>query len=166
MAASNPLDILLDHDKWATKQILSACEKLPPDQFARKFDIGPGSLQATITHTIGAIRAWTDTMAQRAQRPRVETSGIAYTPGQLFQLLDESAGEFESLARSHPLDEIVKRSRDGKEFSFTRGVVITHVATHGMHHRAQCLNMLKQLGVSPLPPSSVAEWSRFGESGK
>jgi uncharacterized damage-inducible protein DinB len=33
-----------------------------------------------------------------------------------------------------------------------------HVATHGMHHRAQCLNMLRQLGVNPLPPISVLEW--------
>jgi uncharacterized damage-inducible protein DinB len=58
----------------------------------------------------------------------------------------------------------VKRTRDGKEYSFTRGVVITHVATHGMHHRAQCLNMLKHLGVSPLPPSSVTEWARMADS--
>jgi uncharacterized damage-inducible protein DinB len=40
----------------------------------------------------------------------------------------------------------------------SRGGVITHVATHGMHHRAQCLNMLRQLGVTPLPKSSVVEW--------
>jgi uncharacterized damage-inducible protein DinB len=164
MAASNLLDILVEHDKWATKQILSACEKLTPDQFARKFDIGPGSLQATITHIIGAIRAWTDTLARQAPRPRPETSGIAYTPAQLFQLFDESMGEFTALAKSHPLEEIVKRTRDGKEYSFTRGVVITHVATHGMHHRAQCLNMLKHLGVSPLPPSSVTEWARMADS--
>src|ERR1019366_1129907 len=166
MPSSNPLDILLEHDKWATKQILSACENLTPDQFARKFDIGPGSLQATITHIIGAIRAWTDTLAKQPPRPRVETSGIPYTPAQLHQLLDESMGEFTSLAKSHPLDEIVKRTREGKEYAFTRGVVITDVATPGMHHRAQCLNMLKHLGVSPLPPSSVTEWARFVESAK
>jgi uncharacterized damage-inducible protein DinB len=34
--------------------------------------------------------------------------------------------------------------------------------THGMHHRAQCLNMLRRLGVQPLPPSSVAEWTWLG----
>jgi len=27
-----------------------------------------------------------------------------------------------------------------------------------MHHRAQCLNMLRQLGVDPVPPSAVVEW--------
>ena len=43
-------------------------------------------------------------------------------------------------------------------FTFARGAVITHVTTHGMHHRAQCLNMLRQLGVEQLPPSAVVEW--------
>ena len=46
----------------------------------------------------------------------------------------------------------------------TRGATIVHVTTHGTHHRAQCLNILRQLGVTPLPPSSVAEWTWMGES--
>jgi uncharacterized damage-inducible protein DinB len=160
MPTSNPLDILLQHDKWATQQIIFACQKLTADQFVRKFEIGPGSLQATVTHIIGAINAWTDTLTQQPQRPRVENSGIPFSPAQLLQLFDESTREFASIAKSHPLEQIVKRAREGKEYSFTRGAVITHVTTHGMHHRAQCLNMLKQLGMSPLPPSSVAEWAR------
>jgi uncharacterized damage-inducible protein DinB len=32
-----------------------------------------------------------------------------------------------------------------------------------MHHRAQCLNMLRKLGVTPLPKSSVAEWTLEGD---
>ena len=45
-----------------------------------------------------------------------------------------------------------------------RAAVLTHVATHGMHHRAQCLNMLRRLDVQPLPPSSVSEWTWLGET--
>ena len=41
---------------------------------------------------------------------------------------------------------------------------LTHITTHGTHHRAQCLNMLRQLGVTPLPPSSVAEWTWLGDA--
>jgi uncharacterized damage-inducible protein DinB len=163
MPTSNPLDILLEHDIWATRQILRACEKLTAEQFARRFEIGPGSLQATITHMISAVRTWTDTLAQQTPRPRPDQSGIQYSAAQLAAMFDETAGEFIAMAKSHPLDQIVKRVRDGKEYSFTRGAVITHVATHGMHHRAQCLNMLRHLGVSPLPPSSVAEWSRLAD---
>jgi len=54
--------------------------------------------------------------------------------------------------------------RDGRTFDITRGAVVAHVTTHGMHHRAQCLNMLRQLGVSPLPPSSVVEWTWSGDA--
>jgi uncharacterized damage-inducible protein DinB len=159
MPTSRPMDILIEHDKWATRQILLACQKLTPEQFARKFDIGPGSLQATTTHIIAAMNAWTDTLAQQPQRPRVD-QGDLYSPAQLLQMLDASAAEFAAIAKKHPLDQIVKRVRGDKEYRFTRGGVITHVATHGMHHRAQCLNMLKHVGVSPLPLSSVAEWTR------
>jgi uncharacterized damage-inducible protein DinB len=64
-----------------------------------------------------------------------------------------------------PLEEMVtRRLRDGKTLQLTRGAVLAQVATHGMHHRAQCLNMLRQLGVSPLPPSSVVEWTRLGDT--
>jgi uncharacterized damage-inducible protein DinB len=38
------------------------------------------------------------------------------------------------------------------------------VTTHAMHHRAQCLNMLRHLGVTPLPPSSVAEWTWLADT--
>jgi uncharacterized damage-inducible protein DinB len=160
MPTGNLLDILLEHDKWATRQMLLACEKLSADQFARAFEMGPGSLQATIAHIIGAMRRWTDTLAERPRRPRVDESGIRYSPAQLLELLDESAGEFIAIAKKHPVEQIVKWTRDGQEYCFTRGSVVTQVTTHGMHHRAQCLNMLRHLGVSPLPPSSVVEWAR------
>jgi uncharacterized damage-inducible protein DinB len=160
MPTSNPLDILLLHDAWATRQMLLAAEKLSPDQFAHPFDIGPGSLQATLTHIIAAMRTWTDTLAQRPVTPRLDQNGTRYAPAELLPLHDQISSEFAAFARAHPLDAIVKRTRNDREWSFTRGAVITHVATHGMHHRAQCLNMLRRLGITPLPLSSVIEWSR------
>ena len=53
---SDPLQILLSHDRWATAQLLDACGKLSADQFHRRFDIGPGSLHDTLTHIVGAMR--------------------------------------------------------------------------------------------------------------
>ena len=108
---------------------------------------------------IAAMRTWNDTLAQRPLGARID-QGTLYTPAELGQLLDEAAAELAALARAHPLAGVVTRTREGKNYSFTRAAVLTHVATHAMHHRAQCLNMLKHLGVKPLPPSSVVEWSR------
>jgi uncharacterized damage-inducible protein DinB len=165
MPESDPLQILLTHDRWATEQILAACAKLTPDQFHRRFEMGPGSLRDTLTHTISAMRTWTETLAGSEPGPRLETDGQQRTPGQLRALLGEACRALQAEARRRPLEESVsRRLRDGRTFSFTRGAVLTHVTTHGMHHRAQCLNMLRHLGVTPLPPSSVSEWTWLGET--
>jgi uncharacterized damage-inducible protein DinB len=164
MPESDPLQILLAHDRWATTQLLDACGKLTADQFHRRFEMGLGSLHDTLTHVVGAMRAWTDGLAGHELRPRIETDGQRRTPEQLSALLDEACQAFAAEARRRPLEETISRTRDGKTFIFTRGAVLTHVTTHGMHHRAQCLNMLRQLGVTPLPASSVTEWTLMGET--
>ena len=153
---SEPVEILLTHNRWATKNLLDACAALPDEQFHQSFDMGPGSLHDTITHILGAMRGWGDMLAGREQRPRLE--GEKRTPQQLLELLDEISDDMEASASTNPTDEEVSGSRGERTFTFTRGGVLTHVTTHGMHHRAQCLNMLRQLGVDPLPPSAVVEW--------
>jgi len=160
MAESDLFQILLSHDRWATERVLDTCAALPNEQFHRPFDIGPGSLHDTLTHVVAAMRAWTDTLAAAEPRPRLEGDGRRRTPGELLSLLEEAWQEFAAEARRLPLTETVsRRLRDGRIVQLTRGAVVAHVATHGMHHRAQCLNMLRQLGVNPLPPSSVTEWT-------
>ena len=83
MAESDPLQILLAHDRWATAQILDVCGKLSDEQFHRRFDIGPGSLHDTLTHVLGAMRAWTETLAGAEPRPRLDTDGQRRTVGHL-----------------------------------------------------------------------------------
>ena len=156
MPKSDPIDVLLTHNRWATRNLLEACAALSAEQFHQTFEMGPGSLHDTATHILGAMRGWGDMLAGREQRPRLE--GPKRTPQQLLELLDEISDDLEASAGAHPTDELVTGSRGGRSFTFTRGGVLTHVTTHGMHHRAQCLNMLRQLGVDPLPPSAVVEW--------
>ena len=69
MATSNPLDILLAHDHWATGQIIRACEPLSNEQFKQKFDMGPGSLHDTLTHILKAMKAWGNMLAGRPIEP-------------------------------------------------------------------------------------------------
>ncbi len=161
MSTSNPLDVLLAHDHWATRNILEACEPLTRGQFHRRFEIGPGSLHDTTTHIVGAMRGWGDLLAGRDQRPRLEHDGVERTPTELLLLLHEIAADLAHWARQFPLEEKVTGSRSGKTYTFLRGGVVTHATTHSMHHRAQCLNMLRQLGITPLPMSSVLEWMLY-----
>lgn len=161
MPASDPVEILLASNRWATRNILEACAGLSEDQFHRRFEMGPGSLHDALTHILGAMRGWGDLLAGREQRPRLD--GEQRSVPQLLELLDEIADDLDASAKAHPVDELVTRVRDGKTYTFTRGAVLTHVTTHGMHHRAQCLNMLRHLGVDPLPASSVVDWTRMAD---
>jgi uncharacterized damage-inducible protein DinB len=164
MLGSDPLRIQLAHDRWATRQLIDACGRLTADQFHRRFDIGPGSLHDTVAHVIGAMQTWTQTLAGQQQGPRIDHDGQRRTPEALRELHAAAFDGLSTEAARRPLDEIVaRRLRTGREVRMTRGAVLTHVTTHGMHHRAQCLNMLRRLGVDPLPPSSVTEWTILGD---
>jgi len=155
MPTHAPLVILLTHNAWANRQLLEACAKLSEEQFHKPFDMGPGSLHDTCTHIIGTMRAWGDMLAGRKQRPRLE--GEKRTVQELQTPHDEVAADLEAAAKAGELDTTVTGERGGRTYTFMRGAVLTHVTTHGMHHRAQCVNMLRHLGAD-IPMNSVIEW--------
>ncbi len=163
MATSDPVQILLAHDRWATQNIIQACEKITDEQFHHRFEMGLGSLHNTLRHILGAMKGWGDLLAGREQSERLEAAGDL-SAQQMNELLDSLSADMHESANAHPTDEIVTGSHGGMTYSFTRGAVLTHVTTHGMHHRAQCLNMLRHLGVDPLPPSSIMEWTMMADT--
>lgn len=178
MPSSDPLHIMLAHDAWATRLLLNLCRDLSHEQFHRKFDIGLGSLHTTFAHIISAMRRWTDRVEGRAPRPmlhalpNVTTTDVDardHTADELHVLHDDAVQEFAAVARKWADRDFGSTinvewpSKEGrKRYTFTRAAVIVHVCTHGMHHRAQCLNMLRHLnipGVSDnLPDPSVVDW--------
>lgn len=178
MPTSQPMEVLLATNRWATQNLIEACRDLSLDKFHQEFPLGPGSLHHTLFHILESMQHWADVLAGREMRfeedpgqphPRMVGSfrmvyfGSALadqqrTPQQLLELLSCIADDLEISARSHPVDESVTWKTHEQSFTFARGGVLTHVTTHGMHHRAQCLNMLRHVGVDPLPPSSVHDW--------
>ncbi len=156
MATGNPIEILVRQNAWANEQMFDACAALSDEQFHREFEMGVGSLHHTLTHIIGAMQGWGDLLAQREQRSRLEYDRRSLD--ELRALHQEVSDDFIKSALEHSPAEQVSGERGGRSYTFTRAGVITHVATHGIHHRAQALNMLRQIGVEKLPPSSVVEW--------
>lgn len=153
-----PAHVLLSFDFWATNALLDACENLTNDQLDREFPMGLGTVRKSLTHIIGATRGWTDVLTRTdPPRPRLEHDS-AHSIADLRALHAESSAEFARGAKEGSHDDILSRTRDGKQYHFTRGGILTHVTTHSVHHRAQVINMLRHLGVDPLPQSSVMQW--------
>jgi uncharacterized damage-inducible protein DinB len=177
---SDPLSALLAHNRWATRVILERCRDLSDEQFRRPFPIGPGDhggLCAILTHIVGAMRRWADRISCRAVRPPIEPwrpgyqPCSPYTPDELLSLLDEAHADLtaviaEVLRQPGALERDVTltfpTSGGTNSVSFTAGAAIASAAVHGHYHRAQCMNILRQLGV-PGASLDVVDWQQAEE---
>ncbi len=153
---------LLGHDAWATRVLLERCRDLTPQQFTQTFDIGPGSLHDTLLHVVGALGRWADRIGERPLGDRIEDTKGPRTPDEIITLLEAGASAFRETAagvlQEDRLDEMMEFVLPDQRFTFTRGTAIVHVITHGAHHRAQVLNMMRRLGLDDLPDLDAIEW--------
>jgi uncharacterized damage-inducible protein DinB len=159
--AADPITSGLAHDLWATDQLLASMASLSSGQLHQTFPIGLGSLHETIVHNMGAIRVWTDVLARREVRPWITPPNTPTAHRTIDQLKAEYEANHADLcqaAGAGPMHETLTRIRNDKTFTYTRATILIHIFTHNAHHRAQAINMLRQLSCSPLPKSSTTEW--------
>jgi uncharacterized damage-inducible protein DinB len=153
-------DRFLQHNAWATRVLLERCRSLTSQQFHERFDIGPGSLHNTLRHVIGAMFRWADRIADRPVRESIEKNPQPQTPDELLALLAQAARELEEVVSSVDTEgrhDEMMQAEFGPE-RFARGTAIVHVLTHGAHHRAQAINMLRRLGMADLPVLDGITW--------
>lgn len=154
------LDRLLEHDRWTTRRVLTICCTLPPHQLLQPFDVGPGSLDATLRHMIANIQVWTDLMREEGVRAvdPIRSAPIV----ELAALFESIYAEFAACARAardeNRLDDTYLDTLDNPPKAKSFGGTIAHVIMHDMHHRAELLHMLGKLGVPDLPEGDVLGW--------
>ncbi len=157
------LAILLDHNRWATEALLDDLAQREPAALHHRFEIGPGSIHDAILHIIGAMLRWTDRIDERPLRPSIEDDPRQRSVAELRELLRRADGELRellvSLDSSGRLGESLSLIFENRAYRVTKAAAALHVLTHGMHHRAQVLNMRRQLGWPPLALDlDVVEW--------
>src|SRR5687767_5472256 len=161
------LDRFLGHDAWTTRELLRRCEGLSDEQLDREFAIGHGSLRKTFVHIVWNIEVWTDLMCERPVRARLGKE--AETIGRLIQRLEAAAVEFALTARLAQeegwLDDEFADTVETPPVMHTFGATIVHLVTHSMHHRAQVLNMMRQLGIKELIEGDALSWEKGLKNG-
>lgn len=151
------LDRLLGHDAWTTRQLLLRCRELSEEQLQRPFDLGDRSLIQTFEHLIACMEGHTDLLLGRTA---YETYRDDESLDGMLSRLTIVAKDFAEFAtrveREGRADEMVMNSGNGNQRSL--GGVIAHIITHSMHHRAQILSMLEQLGVPNVIEGDALGW--------
>lgn len=155
------LDLLLDHDHWATAQLLQASAGLTDAQLDQPFDVGHGTLRATFSHMIFNVPFWTAFLAGEP------TDGGFSADAQpddrsLAALTDHHERAHAAFAATaRPLRD---EGRLGDTYVDHYGVrksnggTILMLVEHNEGHRVEALHILQRLGVPNLPEVDLGVW--------
>jgi len=161
------LDRLLGHDVWSTRQLLRQCVALTDVELDRRFDVDNRTLRECFLHIIEAMEYWTAILADCPESPG-STGADAPSVTEMLARLGFAGHAFAATARAitHEGREDEMLAVDSPDLP-TRGGTIAHLLTHSMHHRAQAMYMMEQLGVRDHIEGDLLSWeaTAFGWRG-
>lgn len=155
------LDLMLDHDRWATLQLLEASGGLSDAQLDQPFDIGHRTLRETLAHMIFNVPFWTAFLTGRPAEDGY-SADVQPEDRSLAALIGYHERGYQAFA------DAARRLRDenrlfdtyadhyGVRKSF--GGTVLMVIEHNVEHRSEILHMLARLGVPDLPEVDYGVW--------
>lgn len=145
---------LFRYNDWARDRVLTLVAPLDPSALDRRFEMGEGSLRATVGHIHEAewnwLQRWQGRSPKKGEAPHeFATIQALWTQ---WRLTADDRDRFLNTLHDADLDRAVTYTNMlGETYSFKVGYMLLHVCNHGTHHRAQAVNMLRHLGVKPPP---------------
>ena len=177
MNAADLVRRLHQHRAWVNRKLLDAANVLSEENLRKPLPIGQGSIWKSLLHLYAAEYVWIETLSGN-EAPLVPGDLAGKIPGNqegedAIRALDELAGKWKKLdtrwraylekLTDADLDELVyKVSTQGKRSATRRGDILLHVCTHAQYTTAQVINMLRQVGVQPLPDPMLITLAREG----
>ncbi len=178
MTASSLIRRLHQHRMWVNHRLLESVRPLTEQQLRQPLSIGQGTVWKTLTHLMAAEYVWLEALLGN-ESPLMPGDVSGKLPGNqegeaAIRSLDELASRWEELDQrwnqfldavsDDSLDEIVYKTSTssglGKRHGTRRADVLLHVCTHAQYTTAQLMNMLRQLGLSPLPDVMLISLAR------
>lgn len=150
-------------NSWASQQIIQVILALPEEQQNQEVPSSFNSLARTLLHMWDAESIWWQRMKlqERILRPSDQYTGQIADAAN--GLLAQSAlwDDWVSKASALQLEHVFQYQTFNKsQFKQPTWQMLLHVFNHGTYHRGQLVNMLRQLGVSRIPATDFAIWSR------
>lgn len=149
------LETLFAYDRWATRVIIETCAELSQEEFERPSGIGPGNVERTVNHLVGALFFFTDRLERRATRPRLEEDGRTKTATELLTLFEQADREFGEAVthtiETHALTDMLNWADTDAdpidpEDQIPYALALAQMIDHGIQHRTQVADMLQMLG--------------------
>lgn len=165
-----PIRRLHAHRRWVNDNLRERATTLSDEQLDRPFQMGMGSLRATLNHLYAAEHVWLQALLGNPNAPRSDEIGFP-TLAELVAAWADQEARWDAYLHGltlADLDQPVTRATvwQGKAMSFTtaRLDVLIHVCTHAQYTTAQAINMMRHVGVpaEALPQTMMITMSRAG----
>ena len=141
------------HGAWALARLIEHARTLPAAKVEEDLGIGPGSLRENIAHTIECMFFFADNFAGLEYVEPAEFAAKSKSLDGLANLLDAAHAKLRLAmvrAGERGFDNMVLWP-NADSGSLPAAAAVAQVFDHSTLHRAQCVNMLKRLGVQPVP---------------
>jgi uncharacterized damage-inducible protein DinB len=156
------LRLLLDYHYWARDRVLTAAERLSPEQYARDLGSSFPSIRDTLNHIYSAEWIWYSRWQGRSPSgPPAERLDDIEALRAAWQALEVKwRSYFDGLT-----DDDLARSMRYTLLNGTPGMsvlwqMMQHVINHASYHRGQVATMVRQLGAAPASPMDLIAFYR------
>ena len=142
-----------DYSYWANRKLFAVIAQLTPDEFTRNLAGSYGSIRNTLVHMLSAEWGWLARCGGPARGPLLKADDYPTAGSVIHQwgIVEGYAREFLGGLNDEDLNRIVEFNipQVSLAAAMTRGELLQHAATHGVHHRGQVALLLRVLGHSP-----------------
>ena len=140
------LDMLFEHNNWATLQIIEACSALTDEQLdTEPASATRGSIRTTLSHLVIAqqnyLRLLTLPLEERRERlptpPFAELKNLANSSGEVLLALAQDEASLQAKGQLQTRDNYLVEP----------WVIMVQIINHATEHREQIKSMLTALGL-------------------
>jgi uncharacterized damage-inducible protein DinB len=154
---------LQSYRAWVNRQLLTSARALTAEELRRPFEIGQGSVWSSLVHLFGADRLWLDAFTAHDATPFTRDDEFDGLDALTTAWSDVERGWDALLDALHEDDlarTVVRFDRTGNRVTVEALDAHLQLCTHAAYTAAQVVNMMRHLGVHPLPSTMLLEQAR------
>ena len=148
---------LFTYTQWANELVLSAAEKVPPEELLRDVHISHKSILGTLLHVAGADWLWLERWHGNSPVGPDVWAGWTHDDARSLQQVREKwqpvlrrrDAYLDRISEADLSGELGYRRFTGEAFSLPLVRQMQHVVNHATLHRGQIVGMIRQLGIAP-----------------
>jgi uncharacterized damage-inducible protein DinB len=162
MITLSTLTLLYDYHYWATDRMLTACERLTPDQWGRPLGHSWGSVHGMLAHMLAAEALWLSRwqgVSPTSLRQPEEFPALADVRREWSAVEANLRGFLRECDEARLNSELRYTTTKGAPQASPLGELMLHVVNHGTHHRGELAAMLALLG-APHPEDDLIFYLR------